>query len=60
MSGSPIISLNNYKIIGIHKGGNNQKKYNVGTFIREPIKEFNKKFSSIKDSRNPGPANENN
>ena len=60
MSGGPIISLNNYKIIGIHKGGDNQKKYNIGTFIREPIKEFNKKFCIVKDNQNPESANKNN
>ena len=36
-SGSPILNLNN-KIIGIHKQGCD--KYNIGTFLNEPIKEF--------------------
>ena len=36
-SGSPILKRNN-KVIGIHKKGN--KKYNLGTFINFPIKEF--------------------
>ena len=40
MSGSPIINLNNYKIIGIHKGAKKNKKSNVGNFLRDPLKEF--------------------
>jgi len=36
-SGSPILNLKN-KIIGIHKEGTN--KYNKGTFLNYPIKEF--------------------
>ena len=47
MSGSPIICLANYKVIGVHKGSAS-KNFNLGTFIREPIKEFNKKFSNSK------------
>jgi len=37
-SGSPILNINN-KIIGIHKEGYNNK-YNKGTFLNYPIKEF--------------------
>ena len=37
-SGSPILNLKN-KIIGIHKKGYD-KKYNEGTFLNYPIKEF--------------------
>ena len=37
-SGSPILNLNN-KIIGIHKEGT-YNKYNMGTFLNYPIKEF--------------------
>lgn len=40
MSGSPIINLNNFKIIGIHKGDQSNKKCNLGTFLRDPIKLF--------------------
>ena len=36
-SGSPILNTKN-KIIGIHKKGYN--RYNIGTFLNEPIKEF--------------------
>ena len=38
-SGSPILNLNN-KVIGIHKQGSNGKKYNIGSFLNYPIKEF--------------------
>ena len=37
-SGSPILNINNNKIIGIHKEGT--KQYNKGTFLNYPIKEF--------------------
>ena len=40
MSGSPIINLNTYKVIGVHKGANKNKTSNYGTFLREPIKQF--------------------
>ena len=47
-SGGPIILLNNFKVIGIHKGS---KKYNLeinfGTLLKFPINEFTKKFSKI-------------
>ena len=38
-SGSPILNINN-KIIGIHKEGSNNNKYNIGTFLNYPIKKF--------------------
>ena len=38
-SGSPILNLKN-KIIGLHKEGTN--KYNKGTFLNYPIKQFTK------------------
>ena len=40
MSGSPIINLKNYKVIGVHKGANKNKTSNFGIFLREPIKQF--------------------
>ena len=38
-SGSPIISLKNFKVIGIHKGSpkNNNFKFNKGIFIKEVL-----------------------
>ena len=44
-SGSPIINLNNYKVIGIHKGcKQGGQNWNLGTFIKKPIDEFNNIF----------------
>ena len=42
-SGSPIINAINFQVIGIHKGGaEGAKNYNLGTFLKEPLEEFNK------------------
>ena len=38
-SGSPILNINNNKIIGIHKECHNNQ-YNLGTFLNFPIKEL--------------------
>ena len=38
-SGSPILNINNNKVIGVHKGPKDNK-YNKGTFLNFPIKEF--------------------
>ena len=43
-SGSPILNLSN-KVIGIHKECTN--KYNKGTFLDYPIKDFIKKIILI-------------
>ena len=40
-SGSPILSLKNNKIIGIHYGSSYQFEYNLGTLLIYSIKEFN-------------------
>lgn len=48
MSGSPIINLNNYKVIGVHKGASLKKKSNYGIFLRKPIIEFYKKNKNFK------------
>ena len=37
-SGSPILNINNNKVIGLHCEGN--KNFNKGLFLNEPIKEF--------------------
>ena len=39
-SGSPIINLISHKVIGIHKGYKENKNYNLGTILKEPIKDF--------------------
>ena len=41
-SGSPIISLDSLKLIGIHRGFYKPNKCNIGLFIRYAIDEFNK------------------
>ena len=41
-SGSPIMLLDNFKVIGIHKGSSkNKEHFNYGTLLRYPILEFN-------------------
>ena len=45
-SGGPIINLENYKIIGIHKGYDDKHKVNLGTYLKEPIKDFNNKINN--------------
>ena len=58
-SGSPVLNINNNKIIGIHKKG--ATKFNKGTFISEPIKEFIKKYGKKnKDDNNKNINNINN
>ena len=39
-TGAPILSLNSFKVIGIHKGSDKYKDENRGTFIKHPISEF--------------------
>ena len=45
-SGGAILSLLNFSVIGIHKESSNFN-FNLGTLIKIPIKEFNKKFKNI-------------
>ena len=41
-SGSPIINSINFQVIGIHIGGaEGAKQYNMGSLLKEPIKNFN-------------------
>ena len=42
-SGAPILLLDSFKVIGIHKGGPNNKnfKFNLGTYIKSAIQLFN-------------------
>ena len=44
-SGGPILSLDSFKVIGIHKGSPKNKilNFNIGTFIKSVIQKFNKK-----------------
>jgi len=47
-SGSPILSLNNFKVIGVHYGGSQiiNAKFNFGTFIKYAINDFNNKYKN--------------
>ena len=49
-SGGPLINLKNFKVLGIHKSAPiiNNNNYNLGTFIKGPIKEF---YSIQKEKR---------
>ena len=49
-SGSPILNLSNFKIIGVHKRGT-LFNLNEGTFIKFVIKEFNKEISTKLNSQ---------
>lgn len=48
-SGSPILLLNNFKIIGLHFGCSNKFNFNYGTFIKYPIMNF---LNNIEDHEN--------
>ena len=39
-SGSPILNLENNKVIAIHSSNSLEGNYNIGTFLNEPINEF--------------------
>ena len=45
-SGAPILNSKNNKVIGIHKGGSRGGNWNLGSFFREPIKEFIEKIKA--------------
>ena len=49
-SGSPILLLNNSKIIGIHKA--RDKKYNRGTFMKNILDDINNNMYMIPQNRN--------
>ena len=59
-SGSPIISLNNSKVIGIHKGYDNCENINYATFIGEIIKEILIPNKTISQDKNKIFSNNNN
>ena len=40
-SGGPIILINNFSIIGLHKGYDKENNKNVGIFLREIINNIN-------------------
>ena len=45
-SGSPILSLETFKVIGIHYGSSQNNKLNYGTFIKYAIDLFNNKYKN--------------
>ena len=45
-SGSPILSLKKFKVLGIHSG-RTKFEYNQGTFLKYAIDEFFKKIDNI-------------
>ena len=47
-SGSPILSYDSYRVIGIHRGKSSIGEYNVGTLIKYPMEEFIKKYYNPK------------
>jgi len=51
-SGSPILNMESNKVIGIHKEGFINFKFNKGTFLKKPIEEFknNVKFKLLNNN----------
>ena len=41
--GGPIININNSKVIGFHIGTSTRSNFNIGTLLRKPIEDFNKR-----------------
>jgi len=55
-SGSPILNLENNKVIGVHYGSKEKGNYNNGFFLYAPIKEFFNNYSDDIDfdlNKNP-------
>ena len=46
-SGGPIFNINNYKVIGLHKGYIKTGNYNIGLLLKEPIEVFYNKFKDL-------------
>ena len=57
-SGSPILLLNNFKVIGIHRGYTHIFNFNNGIFIQRPIIEFLNNFNNIKKNNDDNNKNE--
>ena len=47
-SGSPIINLKTKRVLGVHKGYENQKE-NIGIFLKRPIIQLNNEMKRIQD-----------
>ena len=52
-SGSPILNLKTNKVIGIHKEASIHFNFNVGTFLKNPIKEYIEQNIEIKNPMIP-------
>ena len=51
-SGSPILLLTNFKIIGIHKAGNKNKDDNLGIFMKNILNDINNINSKDNNNKN--------
>ena len=51
-SGAPILSLDNFKLIGVHKGSHKYNCYNLGIFIKYVIEELNKNNKALNEISN--------
>ena len=51
-SGSPILNLENNKVIGIHKQGSNNFNYNKGTLLKYPLNDIIKKYNKNENKNN--------
>jgi len=51
-SGSPILDISNNKVIGIHKSSSKNENYNIGTYLKYPIKEYLNNKNIIKKDNN--------
>ena len=55
-SGSPLLNIENNKVIGIHKGGSAHFDFNKGILLKEPINEFihnkNNNYENINKNKN--------
>ena len=49
-SGAPIFNLNNFNVIGIHRGAGVEQKYNVGEILKLPINDFYLKYNCNKSN----------
>jgi hypothetical protein len=51
-SGSPILNLENNKVIGIHKQGSNNFNFNKGTLLKYPLNDIIKKYNKNNKNEN--------
>ena len=51
-SGGAIMNMINYKAIGIHKGAEKNKNWNLGSLLKLPIEKFYEKFGHKEDNKN--------